>query len=70
MYSALGSTVRVPMHRRLIRTGNYELTNEDFNWVSDFEMTNEGETTPEWAVLFERIEKGRFYGFPTDLLID
>ncbi len=70
MYSALGSTVRVPMHRRLIRTGNYELTNEDFNWVSDFEMTNEGETTPEWAVLFERIEKGRFYGFPTALLVD
>lgn len=70
MYSALGATVRMPMHRRLIRTGNYELTNEDFNWVSDFEMTDEGETTPEWAVLFERIEKGRFYGYPTSLLVD
>ena len=69
MYSALGATIRKPMHRRLIRTGNYELTNEDFNWVSDFEMTNEGEATPEWAVLFERIEKGRFYGYPTALLV-
>jgi phosphate transport system permease protein len=55
-------------HRRMIRIGNYELTNEHFKWVSDFET--EQQTQPEWAVLFERLSWGRFYGEPTAFLID
>lgn len=70
MYSAVGSGVAVPMQRRLVRTGNYELTNEHFNWVSDFEISEDGESTPEWALLFERIEKGRFYGIPVAMEVD
>jgi phosphate transport system permease protein len=54
--------------RRLLRTGNYELTNEHFNWVSDFEIASE--ETPEWAVIFERRAWGRFYGTPKTLLVD
>jgi phosphate transport system permease protein len=56
--------------RRLIRTGNFELTNEHFNWVSDFEIAADGETRPSWATVFERLAWGRFYGTPTAFLID
>jgi phosphate transport system permease protein len=54
--------------RRLIRTGNYELTNEHFNWVSDFQVASE--SIPEWAVTVERLTWGRFYGVPQAFLID
>ncbi|MEM1203171.1 MAG: phosphate ABC transporter permease PstA [Acidobacteriota bacterium] len=48
--------------RRLFRTGNYRLTQNHFNWVSDFEVAER--TEPDWAVVMERLEWGRFYGFP------
>ncbi len=50
-------------HRRLIRTGNYELTGEHFQWVSDFEIAQE--ERPPWALVIERLTWGRFYGEPT-----
>jgi len=56
--------------RRLIRTGNFELTSEHFTWVSDFEITADSESHPEWALLFERRAWGRFYGMPKAFLID
>ncbi len=70
MLSAFSARVTVPMQRRLLRTGNYELTNEHFTWVSDFEVAPNGETYPEWAVLFERLAWGRFYGIPKALISD
>ena len=48
--------------RRELRTGNFELTRTHFQWVSDFDI--EEETEPEWAFVIERLEWGRFYGFP------
>ncbi|MCC6579561.1 MAG: phosphate ABC transporter permease PstA [Phycisphaeraceae bacterium] len=54
--------------RRLLRTGNFELTNEHFTWVSDFEIASE--SLPPWAMLLERMAWGRFYGVPTALLVD
>lgn len=51
------------IRRRLVRTGNFELTGVHFNWVSDHEL--EAESNPEWALVAERLEWGRFYGFPT-----
>ena len=69
-YSSLAIPVGVPMTRREFRTENYELTNEHFNWVSEFEIKPDGETTPEWATLLERVEGGRFYGFPAELRVD
>jgi phosphate transport system permease protein len=54
--------------RRLYRTGNYKLTNTHFTWASDFEVKERGE--PEWAVLLERLQWGRFYGFPKEFRID
>ncbi|WP_305043225.1 phosphate ABC transporter permease PstA [Geoalkalibacter sp.] len=54
--------------RFLIRTGNFELTQEHFNWVSDFAINST--SYPQWALLFERQEWGRFYGMPEAFLID
>jgi len=50
--------------RRLLRTGNFKLTGEHFNWISDFEIREAGETRPSWAVTLERLTWGRFYGEP------
>jgi ABC-type phosphate transport system permease subunit len=54
--------------RRLLRTGNFELTGTRHHWVSDFQVAQE--TAPEWAVLIERTEDGIFYGKPTAFLVD
>jgi phosphate transport system permease protein len=48
--------------RRLLRTGNFELTNEHFLWISDYQVL--AETRPRWAMVVERLEWGRFYGKP------
>lgn len=54
--------------RRLLRTGNFELTGEHFTWVSDWQVA--GETRPPWAVLVERLTWGRFYGEAAAFLVD
>ena len=54
------------VRRRLLRTGNFELTGTHFTWVADFEILSE--SLPEWAVLLERQSWGRFYGRPTAFL--
>jgi len=54
--------------RRLLRTGNFDLTGNHFNWVSDYEIATESE--PEWAVIVERLTWGRFYGTPVAFRID
>jgi phosphate transport system permease protein len=50
------------LHRRLVRTGNFDLTGEHFTWISDHEI--KAKTLPEWALVIERTAWGRFYGFP------
>jgi phosphate transport system permease protein len=54
--------------RRLVRTGNFELTNEHFNWISDFQIAPQGETRPVWGMVLERLAWGRFYGEPVAFL--
>ena len=54
--------------RRMIRTGNYDITNTHFHWVSDFEVAKE--SVPERAVLVERLSWGRFYGTPKAFLLE
>ncbi|MEM9556594.1 MAG: phosphate ABC transporter permease PstA [Acidobacteriota bacterium] len=54
------------VHRRLFRTGNFRLTQVHFRWVSDYEVASR--ETPEWAMLLERLEWGRFYGTPEALV--
>ncbi|MEM7583964.1 MAG: hypothetical protein AAF560_11325, partial [Acidobacteriota bacterium] len=52
--------------RRLFRTGNFRLTQNHFRWVSDYEIA--AESRPEWVLVIERLEWGRFYGFPEAFL--
>jgi len=54
--------------RRMLRVGNYDLTGEHYRWVSDFEIA--AESRPEWALVIERQEWGRFQGFPQGFRID
>jgi len=56
------------IHRRLVRTGNFDLTGEHFKWVADYEIQKVEE--PQWALLIERIEWGRFYGTPKAFTVD
>jgi phosphate transport system permease protein len=51
-----------PQRRRLLRTGNYELSGEHFTWVADAEIV--AATRPPWFLVVERLAWGRFYGEP------
>lgn len=51
--------------RRQYRTGNFDLTNTHFHWINEFELKPDQPTQPEWALVVERVEWGRFYGEPT-----
>jgi phosphate transport system permease protein len=53
--------------RRMLRTANFELTGTHYTWVSDFQIV--AEERPPWAVVFERLERGRFYGEPKAYLL-
>ncbi|HKD36215.1 MAG TPA: hypothetical protein VKB78_05420, partial [Pirellulales bacterium] len=53
--------------RRLYRVGNVELTQAPFRWVDDF-MVDRVET-PNWAMVVERLDHGRFYGELQAMLI-
>jgi len=56
------------VHRRLLRTGNFERTGTHFEWVSDSDVANASE--PEWVLVLERRAWGRFYGVPTEFRVD
>ncbi len=55
-------------HRTLYRIGNYDLYNEDFRWVSDFQV--DSTATPEELYYFERQEWGPFIGTVSRVTID
>ncbi len=48
--------------RTLYRTGNFRLNNTRFTWVPEFAVVETEK--PEWAMVVERQEWGRFYGIP------
>lgn len=48
------------VHRFLYRTGNFDLYNQDFRWVPDYEIAKV--TKPSDMFFFERIEWGPFIG--------
>jgi len=54
--------------RRMLRTGNFEQTGTHFRWVSDFEIAEE--SRPEWMLVIERLEWGRYFGVPKALEFD
>lgn len=52
--------------RRLIRTANFELSGTHYEWFNSDAISTAA--FPEWATAIERLEGGRFHGFPTRLL--
>lgn len=46
--------------RRLVRTANYRLTQSHYEWVDESSIS--ASSFPEWALVLERLEWGRFYG--------
>ena len=52
--------------RRLIRTANFELSGKHYEWFDDAAIARV--SRPEWATAVERMEGGRFHGFPVRLL--
>jgi phosphate transport system permease protein len=54
--------------RTLYRIGNFEIYNEDFKWVSDFEVA--GVAQPKNFFFFERQEWGPFIGAIDRIIID
>lgn len=64
MVEATGGEVR----RRLVRTGNFDVSGTHFTWVSQYEVKEE--SRPEWAIVVERMSWGRFYGEPVGFVID
>ncbi|QDT64163.1 PstA family ABC transporter permease [Calycomorphotria hydatis] len=60
----LGGKDRVILDQTLYRIDNKDLWGEPFQYVTDLERSNEPITTPEWIVVAERVEWGRFIGVP------
>lgn len=54
-----------PSTRRLVRTANFELTGRHFEWFDDHAIASV--ERPAWATAVERLEGGRFHGFPVKL---
>lgn len=54
--------------RTLLRTGNYDLFESHFRWIDDADLVGSAQGTarlPDEVAVVERMEWGRFYGFPT-----
>lgn len=54
------------VRRRLLRTANYELTGQHYEWFDEPEILST--SRPDAATAVERLEGGRFHGFPQRLL--
>ena len=54
--------------RRLLRTGNFDMTGTHYTWIDDADVVEE--SRPPWALVVERQAWGRFYGEPVALEID
>ena len=52
--------------RRLVRTANFEVSGKHYEWFDDAAIAEV--SRPEWATALERLEGGRFHGFPVRLL--
>ena len=55
--------------RVLLRTDNRTLSGTTFTYVDAFQVAPGTRTTPEWAVVLERADRGRFLGEPVRLVV-
>lgn len=58
------------LDRLLLRTGNFDLTQEHFRWIDRHRIAREGVSRPHWALVIERRTWGRFYGLPVGFVVD
>lgn len=58
------------LDRLLLRTGNFDLTQEHFRWIDRHLIAREGVSRPHWALVIERRTWGRFYGQPVGFVVD
>ncbi|MFM9194427.1 MAG: phosphate ABC transporter permease PstA [Planctomycetia bacterium] len=65
---AIAATATAPGRggRRLVRTANFELSGNHYEWFDDATIARQ--SRPEWATAVERLEGGRFHGLPVRLL--
>ena len=63
---ALGEVWERAPGRRLVRTANFELTGNHYEWFDESAIANT--VRPEWATVVERAEGGRFHGTPLRLV--
>ncbi|MDD4736175.1 MAG: phosphate ABC transporter permease PstA [Kiritimatiellae bacterium] len=66
-YAPEDNSTEKTARRRLLRTGNFDLTGEHFQWVADSEIQEA--SRPEWGAVVERTSWGRFYGVPSAFLL-
>ena len=52
--------------RRLVRTANFEVTGVHYKWFDEKEIASTQQ--PKFATAVERLEDGRFHGFPVRLM--
>jgi phosphate transport system permease protein len=52
--------------RQLVRIANFELTGNHYEWFDDAAVATT--SRPAWATAVERLEGGRFHGFPVRLV--
>jgi ABC-type phosphate transport system permease subunit/ABC-type phosphate transport system auxiliary subunit len=52
---------------RYYRTANHDLTGRHFRWIDPNEASADGISTPEWAMVIERMSWGRLLGIPLSL---
>src|SRR5580704_5493570 len=64
----LGEVAREEETRKLLRTGNFELSGSHFHWVDDDQI--KAQWQPDWGLVVERLNWGRFYGVPDAFLVD
>ena len=60
------ATETIRMGRRLVRTANFEMTGNHYEWFDESQIART--SLPEWATAVERLEGGRFHGFPLRLV--
>ena len=52
--------------RRLVHVANFEVTGTHYKWIDENDITSTQQ--PRFATVVERLESGRFHGFPVRVL--
>lgn len=65
----LAGRAEAQTEREFVRVENFDLTQLHYRWIWDYEIAPDGRSYPEWGVVLERYESGRFYGEPAAFIV-